>query len=54
MPFKGPRLMRPEQQRYKETGGCAALGEKAPQHCQEQLSQTLNVGLLEPHFFVCS
>ena len=45
-----PRALLPELQRYKDTVRCAALGAEVPGHRQQQLTQTLIVGLLKTHF----
>ena len=46
-----PRALPPDLQRYKDTVRCAAFGAEVPGHCQQQLTQTLNVRLLKTHFF---
>ena len=40
-----PRALLPELQIYKDTVRSAALGAKVPGHCQQQLTQTLNLRL---------
>ena len=46
-----PRALLPELQRYKDTVRCGALGAEVPGHRQQQLTQTLILGLLKTHLF---
>ena len=47
---RSPRALLPELQRYKDTARCAALGAEVLGHRQQQLMQTLILGLLKTHF----
>ena len=46
-----PRALLPGLQRYKDPVSCVKLGAEVKGHRQQQLTQTLIVGLLKMHLF---